>query len=162
MKINTQKQRIIQEQVPGRQLTLAHIIANPDASLYESLLPKVPEVPEVPEEVAKKDPTKDPTKDLDPTNDLAKNPEKDPANDPTKNSTKGTAIGIINITPTDTAIIIADIAIKSSGAQILSADRVNGSLITVGTVAEVEAATSAILDYVNSKLGFEVCQITKT
>lgn len=31
------KQRIIQELVPGRQITLAHIIANPDISLYDNL-----------------------------------------------------------------------------------------------------------------------------
>ena len=28
------KQRIIQEYVPGKQITMAHVIANPDASLY--------------------------------------------------------------------------------------------------------------------------------
>ncbi len=30
-------QRIIQEYVPGRQVTLAHLIANPDAGLYKKL-----------------------------------------------------------------------------------------------------------------------------
>lgn len=32
-----EKKRIIQELVPGKQVTLAHIIANPDASLYEKI-----------------------------------------------------------------------------------------------------------------------------
>ncbi len=32
-----EKQRIIQELVPGKQVTLAHIIANPDAILYKKL-----------------------------------------------------------------------------------------------------------------------------
>lgn len=32
-----QKQRIVQELVPGKQITLAHIIANPDPVLYEKL-----------------------------------------------------------------------------------------------------------------------------
>lgn len=32
-----EKMRIIQELVPGKQVTLAHIIANPDASLYEKI-----------------------------------------------------------------------------------------------------------------------------
>ena len=32
--------RIIQELVPGKQVTLAHIIANPDASLYEKNQPE--------------------------------------------------------------------------------------------------------------------------
>ena len=31
------KMRIIQELVPGKQITLAHIIANPDPTLYEKL-----------------------------------------------------------------------------------------------------------------------------
>nr|WP_040284208.1 BMC domain-containing protein [Tessaracoccus massiliensis] len=33
----TAKQRIIQEFVPGKQVTLAHIIANPDEPLYAKL-----------------------------------------------------------------------------------------------------------------------------
>ena len=32
-----QKHRIIQELVPGKQITLAHIIANPDSTLYRKL-----------------------------------------------------------------------------------------------------------------------------
>ena len=31
------KQRIIQELVPGKQITLAHIIANPDPIMYGKL-----------------------------------------------------------------------------------------------------------------------------
>ena len=31
------KMRIIQELVPGKQITLAHVIANPDAILYQKL-----------------------------------------------------------------------------------------------------------------------------
>ena len=33
----TEKTRIIQELVPGKQITLAHIIANPDDILYYKL-----------------------------------------------------------------------------------------------------------------------------
>ena len=32
---NENKQRIIQELVPGKQITLAHVIANPDKILYK-------------------------------------------------------------------------------------------------------------------------------
>ena len=112
------KQRIIQESVPGRQLTLAHIIANPDPSLYANLQ----------------------------------------ATDTVIQS----AIGILTITPPETAIIIADIAIKSAGVTAVSVDRVSGSLIVTGTVSEVEAAIHAILNYVDTKLNFEVCELTKT
>ena len=37
LKDNEIKQRIIQELVPGKQITLAHIIANPDDILYRKL-----------------------------------------------------------------------------------------------------------------------------
>ena len=35
--LEEKKQRIIQELVPGKQVTLAHIIANPDEILYKKL-----------------------------------------------------------------------------------------------------------------------------
>ena len=34
---NGEKQRIIQEFVPGKQVTLAHIIANPNQDIYKKL-----------------------------------------------------------------------------------------------------------------------------
>lgn len=114
------KQRIVQELVPGRQITLAHIIANPDAVLYEKL-------------------------GLDPRVEYSKS-----------------AIGVMTISPAETAIIIADIAVKSSGAELGFVDRFSGSLIITGSVSEVESATRAILDYTQNKLGYTICQITKT
>lgn len=33
----TEKQRMIQEYVPGKQITLAHVIASPDLDIYEKL-----------------------------------------------------------------------------------------------------------------------------
>ena len=114
------KMRIIQEIVPGKQITLAHVIANPDEILYRKL-------------------------GLDPSVDYSKS-----------------AIGIITMTPSETAIIAGDIAIKASGVEIGFVDRFSGSLIITGTVSEVEASTSAILDYVGNKLGFTLCPITRT
>lgn len=114
------KQRIVQELVPGRQITLAHIIANPDPILYEKL-------------------------GLDPRVEYSKS-----------------AIGVMTISPAETAIIIADIAVKSSGAELGFVDRFSGSLIITGSVSEVEAATNAILDYTRGVLGYTICQITKT
>lgn len=117
---NNGKQRIVQELVPGKQITLAHIIANPDKILYTKL-------------------------GLDPKMDYAKS-----------------AIGVLTISPAETAIIIADIAMKAAGIEIGFVDRFSGSLIITGTVSEVEAAITAILDYTDEKLGFEVCKITRT
>ena len=37
MRFEEEKQRIIQEYVPGKQVTLAHLIAHPDASLYQKI-----------------------------------------------------------------------------------------------------------------------------
>lgn len=114
------KQRIVQELVPGKQISLAHIIANPDKTLYTKL-------------------------GLDPSLDYSR-----------------AAIGIMTVSPAETAIIMADIAMKSSGIELGFVDRFSGSLIITGTVSEVEASTSAILDYVGNKLGFTLCPITRT
>ena len=37
MEVNDQKQRFIQEYVPGKQVTLAHLIANPNKDIYAKL-----------------------------------------------------------------------------------------------------------------------------
>ena len=112
--------RIIQEYVPGCQVTLAHIIASPDKVLYQKL-------------------------GLDPKIDYEK-----------------AAIGITTVTPSETAIIMADIAMKASGINLGFVDRFSGSLIFTGSVSEVQAGMEAILDYVRDKLHYTVCTITKT
>lgn len=114
------KQRIIQELVPGKQISLAHIIANPDNILYKKL-------------------------GLDPSMEYSRS-----------------AIGILTVSPAETAIIMADVALKSSGIDLGFVDRFSGSLIITGTVSEVEASVNAILDYVREKLGFAICPITRT
>lgn len=114
------KMRIVQELVPGKQITIAHIIANPDKILYKKL-------------------------GLDPNIDYSK-----------------AAIGVVTISPAETAIIIADIATKASGAEIGFVDRFSGTLIITGTVSEVEAALRALCDYAKETLGFTVCNISKT
>ena len=114
------KMRIVQELVPGKQITIAHIIANPDKILYKKL-------------------------GLDPAIDYAK-----------------TAIGIVTMSPSETAIIAGDIAIKSSGVELGFVDRFSGTLIVTGTVSEVESSLRALVDYTREKLGFTVCEITRT
>lgn len=115
------KQRIVQELVPGKQITLAHMIANPDESLVSKIGLSLAE------------------------------------------GAKKSAIGVLTVTPAETAIILADIAIKASGVQLGHVDcRENGSLILTGTVSEVEASLQAILHYAVSTLRYEVCEITRT
>jgi ethanolamine utilization protein EutS len=119
--INMQdKMRIVQELVPGKQITLAHIIANPDQILYKKL-------------------------GLDPAVEYSKS-----------------AIGIITLSPSETAIIAGDIAIKASGVELGFVDRFSGTLIVTGTVSEVEASMNAICDYCREKLAFTICEITRT
>ena len=114
------KQRIIQELVPGKQISLAHIIANPDDILYVKL-------------------------GLDPTIDYTRS-----------------AIGIMTVSPAEAAIIMADVAIKASGAELGFVDHFSGSLIITGTVSQVEASVQAVLDYFETVFGFVTCPVTKT
>ena len=114
------KARIIQELVPGKQITIAHIIANPDKILYQKL-------------------------GLDPAVDYSHS-----------------AIGIMTLSPAETAIIAGDIAIKASGAELGFVDRFSGTVIITGTVSQVESSLLAAVDYAKEKLGFSVCEVTKT
>ncbi|MBQ7034782.1 MAG: BMC domain-containing protein [Clostridia bacterium] len=117
--ISGDKARIIQEIVPGKQITLAHIIANPDQVLYYKL-------------------------GLDPAEEHSG------------------AIGILTLSPSETAIIAGDIAMKASGVTLGFVDRFSGTVIVTGTVSQVEAALSAVTDYATEKLGFDVCNVTRT
>lgn len=118
--INDGKTRIIQEIVPGKQITLAHIIANPDPDLYQKL-------------------------GLDPAGDY-----------------NSSAIGIITMSPAETAIIAGDIATKASGAALGFVDRFSGTLIVTGSVSQVSEAVEAVTGYAAEVLQFTVCPITKT
>lgn len=113
-------ERIVQELVPGKEITIAHLIASPDNILYEKL-------------------------GLDPRVEYSKS-----------------AIGVLTISPAETAIIAADIATKAAGIELGFVDRFSGTLIVTGTISEVEASICAVLDYVRDKMGFSVCEITRT
>lgn len=114
------KMRIVQELVPGKQITLAHIIANPDPVLYRKL-------------------------GLDPAVDYSR-----------------AAIGIVTVSPAETAIILGDISIKSAGVELGFVDRFSGTLIVTGTVSQVESALTALTEYAVNVLGFSCCAITRT
>lgn len=114
------KLRIIQELVPGKQITLAHVIASPDPILYKK---------------------------------LGLNPEIDFGR---------SAIGILTISPAETAIIAADIATKTSNVDLSFVDRFSGTLIITGMVADVETSLRSVMEYAENTLKFTVCSITKT
>lgn len=108
-------QRIVQESVPGKQITMAHIIASPMADIYERL--------GIDEEGA---------------------------------------LGILTLSPYESSIIAADIAIKKSDVQIGFLDRFTGSLIIRGDVQSVETALQSICDTLENMLGFTPAPITRT
>ena len=110
------KQRIIQEFVPGKQVTLAHVIAHPVADLYGKL---------------------------------------------GLFETEG-AIGIFTITPSEGAMIAADIASKAANISIGYVDRFNGSLLITGDVAAVEAAMRDVLSVLCDLMAFSPARITRT
>ncbi len=114
------KLRIIQESVPGKQVTLAHVIASPDEIIFNKL-------------------------GLDPTVDYDQ-----------------AAIGILSMTPSEIAVIAADVANKSSKVEMGFIDRFSGTLIITGRISNVQAAITSILTYLKTHLGFTVCEITRT
>jgi len=114
------KTRIVQELVPGKQVTIAHLIANPDEILYQKL-------------------------GLNPDIDYSKS-----------------AIGILTVSPAETAVIAADLAIKAAGVELSFVDRFSGTLIITGSLSEADASMKSILDYLEEKMGFAVCSITRT
>lgn len=111
-----EKTRIIQEFVPGKQVTLAHVIASPVDELYAKL---------------------------------------------GLIDAQG-AIGIFTITPSEGAMIAADVASKAADVSIGFVDRFNGSLLITGDVAAVEAALNDVMDVLCGKMGFAAAPITRT
>ena len=110
------KESIIQEFVPGRQITLAHVIANPVDDLYAKL------------GIINVD----------------------------------GAIGIFTITPSEGAIIAADVATKASDVKIGFVDRFNGSLVIYGDVAAVNAAMISVMRVLCDEMKFTSTEITNS
>ena len=108
-------QRVIQESVPGKQVTLAHIIASPVADIYDRL-----------------------------------------------GIEESGAIGILTLTPGETAIIAADIATKAADVEIGFLDRFTGAVLINGDVQSVETALGTVIDKLANLLQFDVVKITRT
>ena len=108
-------QRVIQESVPGKQVTLAHIIASPVADIYDRL-----------------------------------------------GIEESGAIGILTLTPGETAIIAADIATKAADVEVGFLDRFTGAVLINGDVQSVETALGTVIDKLAKLLQFDVVKITRT
>ena len=109
--------RSIQEYVPGKQVTLAHLIANPESSLYAKL-----GVVDISHE----------------------------------------ALGILTITPSEAAIIAADLATKEAAVDIVFMDRFSGSVVVCGDVASVENALRKVIEVLCDQMGFSSTTLTRT
>lgn len=110
-----EKQRVIQEFVPGRQVTLLHVIAQPVDDIYDKLgLPH------------------------------------------------DGAIGILTLTPGETAIIAGDIATKAGEVRIGFLDRFTGALTITGDVASVTTALKSVNEYLESALNYTPAPLTKS
>ncbi|MDP3654849.1 MAG: BMC domain-containing protein [Rhodoferax sp.] len=109
------KERFIQEFVPGKQITLAHAIANPTAELCKKI--GVP---------------------------------------------GAEAIGIMTLTPGETAMIAGDIATKTANVEIGFLDRFSGALVISGSVASVEEALRQVIEVLRRQLGYSTCDMTRT
>lgn len=114
------KLRIIQESVPGKQVTLAHVIASPGEIIYKK---------------------------------LGLNPEVD---------YQQSAIGILSMCPSEISVIAGDIALKTAPIEIGFIDRFSGTLIFTGRISNVQSAINNILTYLKNRLGFTICEITRT
>ena len=71
------------------------------------------------------------------------------------------AIGIMNMTPPESAVIASDIAVKSGNVYLGFADRFTGTLIITGEISDVTSALTEVVDYFRDSLGYVVCDITK-
>ena len=111
--------RIIQEHVPGKQITLAHIIGSPRSIVYKK---------------------------------LGLNPDIDYGS---------SAIGIITVSPPESAVIASDISVKSGDVYLGFVDRFSGSLIITGRLSEVETAINEIVTYFRDDLGYACCDVTR-
>ncbi len=108
-------QRIIQEYVPGKQVTLAHLLANPTEELCHKVGVEHAE-----------------------------------------------AIGILTLTPGETAIIAGDVATKFASVQIGFLDRFSGALVLTGSIGAVDEALNSVLTTLEKILGYSVCPATRT
>jgi len=100
--------------VPGKQITLAHLISNPATELCEKV------------------------------------------------GIEGAgAIGIMTLTPGETAIIAGDIAVKTALVDIAFLDRFSGTLVIYGSVGAVDQSLNGICDLLRDTLSYASCPITR-
>ncbi len=107
--------RIIQESVPGKQVTIAHVIASPGPEIHERI-----------------------------------------------GVIAGESIGILTLSPAETAIIAADVASKAASVSIGFLDRFTGSVVVLGDVQSVETAIAEVVRFLHDQMGFCCTEVTRS
>lgn len=109
------KDRIIQEFVPGKQVTLAHLISHPSDELARKIGVDAAE-----------------------------------------------AIGIMTLTPGETAMVAGDLCCKAANIGIGFLDRFSGALVITGSCGAVEEALQQTVATLRRMLGYSVCALTRS
>ena len=73
----------------------------------------------------------------------------------------GRAIGIMRLTPWESVVIAADMAVKNGQVDIGFMDRFCGSLIITGDLPHVQSAMEGIVRFFSWDLHYDVCPITQ-
>ena len=121
--VHGQRTRVVQLSVPGREITLAHVIGKPDPSVYTNLCLEIGFHADFDQE--------------------------------------GRAIGILQLSPAESAVIAADVAVKAGEVDVGFMDRFSGALIITGSRAEVDAAMEENLRFFRDDLHFRVCTLSQ-
>ncbi len=100
--------------VPGKQVTVAHLIAHPAPEICEKA--GIPDVD---------------------------------------------AVGILTLTPGETAIIAGDMAVRAAAVQVAFLDRFSGTLILYGSVGAVEQVLIHVNEMLKELLQFTICPVTR-
>ena len=121
--VHGQRTRVVQLSLPGREITLAHVIGKPDPSVYTNLCLEIGFHADFDQE--------------------------------------GRAIGILQLSPAESAVIAADVAVKAGEVDVGFMDRFSGALIITGSRAEVDAAMEENLRFFRDDLHFRVCTLSQ-
>ena len=121
--VHGQRTRVVQLSVPGREITLAHVIGKPDPSVYTNLCLEIGFHADFDQE--------------------------------------GRAIGILQLSPAESVVIAADVAVKAGEVDVGFMDRFSGALIITGSRAEVDAAMEENLRFFRDDLHFRVCTLSQ-
>lgn len=73
----------------------------------------------------------------------------------------GESIGLIHVDPEESAIIAADIALKSGNVEVGTLDRFSGAVVILGDLPNVRSAVEGVVEFFKYKLKFTVCEVTE-